>query len=71
MTFKIRPKVTSPTGIVIGPPVSIAFMPRTTPSVGFIETVRTRPSPKCCSTSQMMSIGVGTSKPSETTRSAV
>jgi hypothetical protein len=34
--------VPSPTGIVMGPPVSMAFMPRTMPSVGNIETVRTR-----------------------------
>ena len=59
MTFITRPRVPSPTGIVIGPPVSMAFMPRTMPSVGSIETVRTRPSPRCCCTSAITSIGVG------------
>ena len=34
-------------------------MPRTRPSVGCSAMVRTRPSPMCCATSQMMSIGVG------------
>ena len=29
----------------------IAFMPRTSPSVGCIAMVRTRPSPMCCATS--------------------
>ena len=51
-----RPSVAGPTGIEIGPPVSIAFMPRCMPSVGFIATVRTRFSPRCCSTSTMTSI---------------
>ena len=51
-----RPSVAAPTGIVIGEPVSIACMPRCMPSVGFIATVRTRFSPRCCSTSQMTSI---------------
>ena len=50
-----RPSVAGPTGIEIGAPVSIAFMPRCMPSVGFIATVRTRFSPRCCSTSQMTS----------------
>ncbi len=51
-----RPSVAGPTGMVIGEPVSIAFIPRCMPSVGFIATVRTRFSPRCCSTSQMTSI---------------
>ena len=46
-----RPSVAVPTGIEIGAPVSIAFIPRCMPSVGFIATVRTRFSPRCCSTS--------------------
>ena len=46
-----RPSVAAPTGIEIGAPVSTAFMPRCMPSVGFIATVRTRFSPRCCSTS--------------------
>ena len=37
----------------------MAFMPRTRPSVGCSAMVRTRPSPMCCSTSQMMSMGCG------------
>ena len=37
-----RPSVAGPTGIVIGPPVSMACMPRCIPSVGFMATVRTR-----------------------------
>src|SRR5213593_531401 len=45
--------------------VSVAFMPRTMPSVGSIDTARTRPSPRCCCTSAITSIGSGTSKPSE------
>jgi hypothetical protein len=48
--------VAGPTGIEIGAPVSSTSMPRCKPSVGFIATVRTRPSPRCCSTSVMMSI---------------
>jgi hypothetical protein len=51
-------------------PVSMAFMPRTMPSVATIAMQRTRPSPRCCCTSTMTDIGVGTSKPSETMRSA-
>ena len=51
-----RPSVAVPTGIEIGAPVSMACMPRCMPSVGFIATVRTRFSPRCCSTSQMTSI---------------
>ena len=46
-----RPSVAGPTGIEIGAPVSIASIPRCMPSVGFIATVRTRFSPRCCSTS--------------------
>ena len=46
-------------------------MPRTRPSVGCSAMVRTRPSPMCCATSQMMSIGSGTLKPSLVMRIAV
>ena len=67
MTFMTRPRVPRPTGTEIGPPWSMAFMPRTIPSVGCIATQRTRPSPKCCCTSRMTSIGLGTLKPSLTT----
>ena len=38
-----------PTGTEIAAPVSITAMPRCRPSVGFIATVRTRFSPRCCS----------------------
>ena len=55
-TFSTRPSVAGPTGTEIGAPVSITSMPRCKPSVGFIATVRTRPSPRCCSTSATMSI---------------
>src|SRR5262249_42906906 len=44
------------TGTEIGAPRSIAFMPRTRPSAGFIEMHRTRFSPRCCATSVMRSI---------------
>src|SRR6185437_10303416 len=67
----IRPSVPRPTGIEIPAPVSTAFIPRTTPSVGFNATARTRPSPKCCCTSVTMSSGSGTSKPSLVMRTAL
>ena len=51
-------------------PVSIAFIPRTMPSVATIAMQRTRPSPRCCCTSTTTSSGVGTVKPSLTMRSA-
>ena len=50
--LKMRPSVTSPTGTVIGPPVSTTSMPRARPSVVSIATARTRSSPRCCCTSQ-------------------
>ena len=59
-----------PRARVIGPPRSMAFMPRTMPSVASMATVRTRPSPRCCCTSRMTLMGVGTVKPSLVTRSA-
>src|ERR1039458_6440071 len=49
--LKIRPSVASPTGTVIGPPVSITSAPRASPSVVSIATARTRSSPRCCWTS--------------------
>ena len=52
-TLSTRPSVLVPTGTLIGWPVSTASAPRTRPSVGSIETVRTRFSPRCCSTSQV------------------
>ena len=55
-TFSTRPSVSGPTGTEIGAPVSITFIPRVMPSVGFIATARTRFSPRCCSTSATTSI---------------
>ena len=51
--LKIRPSVMSPTGTVIGAPVSITSTPRASPSVVSIATARTRSSPRCCWTSQI------------------
>ena len=48
----------------------MAFMPRTMPSVASIAMQRTRPSPKCCCTSRITLMGLGTVKPSLTTRTA-
>src|SRR3954469_11461794 len=49
--LKMRPSVTSPTGTVIGPPVSSTSIPRARPSVVSMATARTRSSPRCCCTS--------------------
>ena len=70
-TLSTRPSVASPTGTVIGWPASSARMPRTRPSVGSIDTVRTRFSPRCCSTSQMMSTGTPVSVPGSEMRTAL
>ena len=53
MTFIILPNVSSPTGIVIGPFVSITYYPLTKPSVESIAIVRTLESPKCWDTSNI------------------
>src|SRR3954454_9706075 len=50
--LKTWPRVASPTGTVIGPPVSLTWAPRTRPSVGCREIARTMPSPMCCATSR-------------------
>ena len=47
MTFRMRPSVSLPTGTEMGAPRSTAVMPRTMPSVGFIETQRATDSPSC------------------------
>jgi hypothetical protein len=47
------PLVLSPTGTVMGPPVSVTTAPRTMPSVGCIEMARTRLSPRCWATSSV------------------
>src|SRR5436309_3582642 len=49
----MRPSVCSPTGTVIGPPVSRTSVPRRRPSVVSMATARTRSSPRCCCTSQI------------------
>ena len=41
ITLSTRPSVPSPTGTEMGPPVSVAFIPRTMPSVGSMLTQRT------------------------------
>ena len=51
-TLKTRPSVASPTGTVIGPPVSRASVPRARPSVVVMATARTQLLPRCCCTSQ-------------------
>src|SRR3954462_4849255 len=48
------PLVASPTGTLIGPPVSVTSAPRTRPSVGRMEMARTMPSPMCSETSSVM-----------------
>ena len=70
-TLSTRPSVSGPTGTEIGAPVSIAVMPRVMPSVGFIATVRTRFSPRCCSTSATTSIFSTPGPPSDTIRTAL
>src|SRR5205085_1556142 len=47
------PLVASPTGTEMGPPVSSTSAPRTRPSVGCIEMVRTTLSPRCWATSRV------------------
>ena len=62
-TLNTCPLVTSPTGTVIGPPVSVTAAPRTRPSVGCMEIARTMLSPRCWSTSR---VSVLVSSPSVT-----
>ena len=50
--LKMRPSVASPTGTVMGPPVSTTSVPRARPSVVSMATARSRSSPRCCCTSQ-------------------
>ena len=47
----------SPTGMEIGPPVSVTATPRLRPSVPDIATVRTQLSPRCCCTSSVSDTG--------------
>src|SRR5664280_689264 len=51
MTLKTWPSTASPTGTVMPRPVWRTMAPRTSPSVGFMHTQRTRPSPICWATS--------------------
>ena len=46
-----RPSMPSPTGTVMGPPVSVTSTPRASPSVESMATARTLSSPRCCCTS--------------------
>ena len=50
-TLMMRPSVPSPTGTVIGSPVSVTSWPRTRPSLVSMAIVRTVDSPRCCATS--------------------
>ncbi len=51
ITFMILPRVSGPTGILIGAPVSATSCPLTRPSVESIAIVLTLESPKCWATS--------------------
>src|SRR6478735_2886349 len=51
--LKTWPLTTSPTGTEIGAPVSVTGAPRTSPSVGCIEMLRTMSSPRCSATSRV------------------
>src|ERR1700726_588590 len=51
ITFMMRPSVPTPTGTMIGTPVSLTSWPRTRPSAVSIAMVRTVDSPRCCATS--------------------
>ena len=48
VTFMMRPRVPTPTGTMMGLPVSVAFAPRTRPSVPSMAMHRTVCSPRCC-----------------------
>ena len=52
MTFIILPKVSGPTGTLIGAPVSVTSSPLLRPSVESIAMVLTLDSPKCWATSK-------------------
>ena len=56
ITFQMRPRVSFPTGIMIGAPVSTASIPRTMPSVEVMATVRTRSPGRCVCTSSTVLI---------------
>ena len=67
----MRPRVSRPTGTMIGPPVSMAFMPRTMPSVGFMAMQRTWFSPMWFATSATTSMGTLPNSPLSTMRMAL
>ena len=52
----MRPLQASPTGTLIGAPVSMAFMPRRQPSVEAMATQRATSLPRCWATSSIMSM---------------
>ena len=58
VTLNRRPSTASPTGTVIGTPVSVTLMPRLSPSVEDMATERTQFSPRCCCTSRASFIGL-------------
>ena len=62
-TLNTRPRVASPTGTLIGAPVSSASMPRVKPSVELIAIQRVTLSPKCCITSTTKSISMSPDLP--------
>jgi hypothetical protein len=49
----MRPSAAGPTGTLMKLPVSTISMPRTTPSVGSMDTARTWLRPMCCCTSSV------------------
>ncbi|CPU67342.1 Uncharacterised protein [Mycobacteroides abscessus] len=53
VTLKTLPLVTSPTGTLIGAPVSVTCAPRTRPSVGLRAIARMSESPRCWATSSV------------------
>ena len=56
VTLNTLPLVTSPTGTVMGLPVSRTSWPRTSPSVGLSAMARMTSSPRCCATSRVISV---------------
>ena len=56
MTLMMRPRVSGPTGTLIGSPVSMISTPRCRPSVESMAMVRTEFSPRCWATSMTSSL---------------
>ena len=61
MTFKMRPKISGPTGMAIGAPVFTTLMPRDKPSEESMAMVRTVDSPRCSATSNTRLSGLSDS----------